>query len=361
MFITLASNPLKTAFAFPENPGYFKIDVTGFEFCNTEYIIKRATPGKPKTENRVGKKNIDMIKRIFFSSIAVIFLYSCSVLSGSQLKNINTFATAAKNYSDFPGEVVKKSQQLHYNNEVLEATALRLDTIQLIRSLQMAKAQFEKGLAFSKKMDVSLQLIQKYASLLKQLSSDSFTDDLGKNTNELAGDLKSAINLYDTLSSAQIPGSVGKGISQIATIAGGRVIKNKQSKALKKFIPIGDTLIQLTAHNLVNALDSDLKPLIDDYKATFESDFKILIFNDSSKITYNILHFYIKTESDYADVGSLRKKCILAADKMASAHRELKDNIMRKKNINELYTETKDFVSDVKDLYEILGKLFTGN
>ena len=46
---------------------------------------------------------------------------------------------------------------------------------------------------------------------------------------------------------------------------------------------------------------------------------------------------------------------------MASAHRELKDNIMRKKNINELYTETKDFVSDVKDLYEILGKLFTGN
>lgn len=286
----------------------------------------------------------------------MIFLYSCSVLSKSQLENINTFATAAKNYSNFPGKVVKKSQQLHYNNDVLEASAIP-DSTQIIRSLTKAKVEFEKGLAFSKKMDVSLKLIQKYAALLKQLSSNSFTDDLGKNAKELSGDLNSAISLFNTELSAHIPDNVGKGISQIITIIGDRVIKNKQSKALKKFIPIGDTLIQITAQNVVSALDSDLKPLLEDYKATFQSDFKIIIFNHSDKIDYNLLQFYIKTTSDYADVESLRKRCIHAANKMASSHTELKDNIMKKKNLTELLSETKDFIADVKNLYEILNNL----
>lgn len=288
----------------------------------------------------------------------MFFLLSCSVLSDSQLKNIHTFATAAKNYSAFPGEAVKRSQQLHYNNDVLEASAIP-DSTQIIRSLEKAKAEFEKGVSFSKKMDVSLRLIQKYAGLLKQLSSDSYTDDLSESTTELCTDLNTAVGLFNAELSTKIPDNVGQGISQVITIIGDRIIKNKQAKALKKFIPVGDTLIQLTTASIISALDSDLKPLIEDYKATFQSEFKTIIFNHSDKIDYNMLRFYIKTNSDYADVESLRKKCIHAAEKMASSHQELKENIMRKKNLRELLSETKDFISDVKNLYEILDQLST--
>ena len=287
----------------------------------------------------------------------MIFLFSCSVLSESQRENINTFARTAKSYSNFPGEAVKKSQQLHYNNDVLEASAIP-DSSLIIRSLDKAEAQFKTGLAFSKKMDVSLQLIQTYAALLAQLSSDSYTDDLGRNAKELAGNLNNAISLFNAELSTKIPNKVGIGISQIITIIGDRVIKNKQSKALQKFIPIGDTLIQLTRLNLVSALDADLKPLIESYKATFQNDFRTIIFSHSDKIDYNMLQFYIKTNSDYADVELLRKSCIHAAGKMASSHKELKDNIMRKKTLKELLSETKDFVTDVKELYGILGKFF---
>ena len=234
-----------------------------------------------------------MRKGILFATVPIIFLFSCSVLSESQRENINTFARTAKSYSNFPGEAVIKSQQLHYNNDILEASALP-DSTQIIRSLDIAKAQFKKGVAFSKKMDVSLELIQKYAALLAQLSSDSFTDDLGKNAKELSGDLNSAVKLFNAQLSTQIPGNVGKGISQIITIIGDRVIKNKQSKALQKFIPIGDTLIQLTMLNLVSALDDDLKPLIESYKATFQIDFKTIIFSHSDKIDYNMLSFILK-------------------------------------------------------------------
>ena len=296
-----------------------------------------------------------MKKGILFSWISVIFLFSCSVLSESQLRNINTFATAAKRYSNFPGEAVKKSQELHYNNDVLEASAIP-DSSQIMRSLDKAKSQFEKGVLFSKKMNLSLQLIQKYAALLAQLSSGGYSDDLGKNAKELSGELNSAVGLFNAGFSTQIPAKVGTGISQVITIIGDRVIRNKQAKALQKFIPIGDTLIQLTKDNLVDALDSDLKPLIESYKETFKIDFKTIIFNHSDKIDYNMLRFYIKTNEDYEEVEALRKKCIHAAEKMASAHLELKNNIMKKKTLREFLGETRDFVSDVKELYEIIYK-----
>jgi len=41
---------------------------------------------------------------------------------------------------------------------------------------------------------------------------------------------------------------------------------------------------------------------------------------------------------------------------MASSHKELKENIARKKNLTELLGETKAFVADVKELYAIVNK-----
>jgi hypothetical protein len=294
-----------------------------------------------------------MKKNFFVLFIPLVFLYSCSVLSNGQLENINAFATATKNYAAFPGEVVKKTQQLHYNNDILEASALP-DSALMIRSLTRAKEQWEKGIAFSKKMNLSLRLIQKYAALLAQLSSGSFTDDLGESTSELCGSLNNTVELFNAQFSTKIPGNVGEGISQIVKTIGTRFIKNKQSKALKEFIPMADTLVQITKDNLVNALETDLKPLIESYKATFQSDFNAIIFNHIQRADFNILRFYIQTNDDYETVELLRKKCISAAEKLASAHKKLSQNITRKKNLVELIQETKDFISDVKELYSFI-------
>jgi hypothetical protein len=301
-----------------------------------------------------------MRKSILFSCIPVIFLFSCAVLSDSQLKNIHTFAATANNYSNFPGEAVIKSQQLHYNNQIFEATAV-IDSNQIKHFLESSKSELEAGEDFAKKIDISLQLIQNYAVLLEQLSSDSYTDDLGNNAQELSSNLDGAIKLFNAEVSTKIPDNVASGISQVITIIGDRIIKNKQAKALKKFIPIGDTLIQITTQNLVGALDNSLKPLIKRYKNTFRDDYQKIIFNHIDKIDYNLLQFYIKTYADYADVESLTDGCISAAKKMASAHGELKVEMMKKQKLPALLKETKDFISDVKKLYKILTSLSTNN
>ncbi len=294
-----------------------------------------------------------MKKPFFVLLILAIFLYSCSVLSNGQLENINAFATATKNYAGFPGEVIKRSQQLHYNNDILEASALP-DSMLIIRSLTQAKEELEKGIAFSKKTNLSLRLIQTYAALLAQLSSGRFTGDLGESTTELCSSLNNTVELFNAQLSTKIPGNVAEGISQIVKIIGTRFIKNKQSKALKKFIPMADTLVQITKDNLVDALETDLKPLIESYKATFQSDFNAIIFNHIDRVDFNILRFYVRTNADYETVELLRKKCIHAVEKMASSHKELTEKIARKQKLFELIHETKDFISEVKDLYNFI-------
>src|SRR5437868_476177 len=216
--------------------------------------------GMIKSKGSSNGKSKKMKKSILLY-IPVIFITGCSVLSDSQMQNVHAFAVTAKNYSNFPGRAVRQSQQLQYNNNILEASALS-DSSQIIHSLDIAKKQFEKGITFSKKMDLSLHLIQIYSALLGQLSSDTYTDELGRSTKELSGELNNGIDAFNAALSTKIPGNVGKGISRIITIVGDRIIKNKQAKAVKTFIPEGDTLVQLTANNLVSALDEDLKPLI---------------------------------------------------------------------------------------------------
>jgi WD40 repeat protein len=297
-----------------------------------------------------------MRKKILLSCVPVIMFYSCTVLSKSQLKNISAFATATSTYCFFPGEVVRKSQELHYNNDILEASAIP-DPAIIIRSLDQAKAEFEIGIALSKKMDLSLRLIQQYAALLGQLSSDSATDEMGENTKALCSSLDGSITLFNNEVTKKIPSTVGSTISQIVKIIGERVIKSKQAKALKKFIPAADTLIQVTSYNLVIALDGDLKPLIENYKKTFHDDYNKIVFSHPDKIDYNLLRFYVKTNSDFEVVELLRQKCISSAEKMALAHRELKNNVREKKHLGEVLKETKDFAADVKNLYQALRSL----
>jgi len=297
-----------------------------------------------------------MRKTILLSCVPVVMLYSCTVLSKSQLKNISAFATATSSYSFFPGEVVRKSQELHYNNDILEASAIP-DSAIIIRSLDQAKAEFETGIALSKKMDLSLQLIQQYAALLGHLSSDSLADELGENTQTLCSSLDGSITLFNNAVAKKIPSTVGSAISQIVRIVGERIVRNKQAKALKKFIPAADTLIQITSENLAIALDSDLKPLIENYKERFHDDYNKIVFSHPDKIDYNLLRFYVKTNSDFEIVESLRAKCISSAQKMALAHRELKNNVLEKKHLGELLRETRDFMADVKNLYQALKSL----
>ena len=287
------------------------------------------------------------------AGIILCHLTSCTVLSDSQIKNINVFATTASGYTSYPSEVFKKRAELHLRNELLETLSFP-DFDHLDKRVDKAKTQYNADIATSAKFDRSIQLLAQYAGLLVELSSDKYTKDLsgsaaslGKNLTGLVGSFNATVPAADTL-----PAAMGTEISNVLLAAGRRLVRSKQAKELQKFVPMGDKLVQKTVQNLVEALDS-LQPLLDQEKKDFVQNYKNVLFSGKGIGNYDSVRQYYDAKVDFDNTEALRQKCISTAKQLATAHTALAKSIGEKKDLQGIITETQGLVTDFQDLNKI--------
>lgn len=298
-----------------------------------------------------------MKKNFLFLILAV--LTGCSVLTESQLKNINAFGASAKNYSGFPGEIFKKKAALRFNEALLRTT--QLPTADLIKeNLQNAQTAYDRALQLSDKFDLSLRLIQQYAGLLTGLSSGNFVENLNDNTTELGENLGALIETYNAKLPAKLPAGISGAFSKAVFLAGERLTKNRQAKSLKNLIPQGDKLVQATVKNLVEVFETDapsLKELLEGDRASFINSYTNIVLSNRAKVDYNSIRRYAQTLAGYDNLEAMRKQCIDAANKLAAAHAQLNKSIEKKRKLPEIFTETQDFIASVRALSKTFDAL----
>jgi hypothetical protein len=302
---------------------------------------------------------------------ALLLFSSCSVLTDSQLTNINAFATAAKSYSTFPSEVFKKRAELHLNNELLQASQFS-DAAIIARTVNNARTHYKAAMELSDKFDLSIKLLQQYADLLAKLSSNIYVVDLSSNTKDLNENLSSLVSTYNSKAERKLPVAVGQKISDAILLVGKRLTRSKQAKALKKFIPTGNALIKTTTDNLIEVLDTDtfvgsdgmrypsLKSLIAKDSSDFVTNYKNVVLANTqangNKVSYGSLLTLNSTVTAYENTEALRQKTVVAATKLAKAHDVLTREIERKKNLGEIKTEIQDLIADVQVMRKIMSQ-----
>lgn len=302
--------------------------------------------------------------------LAAVLISGCSVLTDSQVKNINAFALTTKNYSYFPGEVFRKRAEFHLNNELLQASQFS-DPAIIARTVTNARAHYKTVMQLSDKFDLSLKLLQQYALLLVKLSSDSYNNDLALSTKDLNENLSSLFTSYNAVASAKLPEELGKHITDIILIAGKRLTRVRQAKELKKFIPEGNALIKATTNNLIEVLDKDtftgldgvqynsLKSLLAKENADFLSSYKNIVLANTqpngNKVSYGSIQSYSNTIADFDNTETLRQVTVQAAIKLATAHDQLTIDIQRKKTLPEIKQEIQDLIKDVQQLAKIVN------
>ncbi|HEY4062122.1 MAG TPA: hypothetical protein VGM30_09490 [Puia sp.] len=295
------------------------------------------------------------MKTIVFltAAIAVFGSTGCSVLSDSQVKNINVFAVAASGYTSYPSEIFKKKADLHLHNELLETLSFP-DFDHLDKRVDKAKTQYNTDVATSAKFDKSIQLLGQYAGLLVELSSDKYTKDLTGAASGLGNDLTGLVSAYNTTVPAAdtLPAGISGEISNVILAGGRRLTRIKQAKELQEFIPLGDKLVQQTVQNLVAALDS-LKPLLDQEKQDFVQNSRNILFSGKGTGNYDSLRQYYDAKVDYDNTELLRQKCIATAKQLATAHAALAKSIAEKRNLPGIITETQGLVTDFQDMGKI--------
>jgi hypothetical protein len=309
------------------------------------------------------------IKFTFHILLAFLLLSSCSVLTDSQLTNINAFATTAKSYSTYPGEVFKRRAELHLNNELLQASQFT-DAAIIGRTVNNARAHYKSAIELSDKFDLSIKLLQQYAALLAKLSSDNYVVDLTSNTKDLNENLSNLVATYNSKAEKKLPVAVGQKVSDAILLVGKRLTRSKQARALKSFIPTGNALIKTTTDNLIEVLDTDtfvgsdgmrypsLKALIAKDSSDFATNYKNIVLANTqvngNKVSYASLLTLNSTISAYESTEALRQKTVVAATKLAKAHDVLTKEIERKKNMGEIKIEIQDLIADVQEMRKIV-------
>lgn len=284
-----------------------------------------------------------------------LLFYSCTVLTKSQIKNINAFAISAESYSDFPGEIIKKRADLVLEEKLIGSITLQPEQIK--KSILKAQENYLFQQQLADTLDLSLQLIRQYAGLLRKLSSTTYVENLKNNTDDLNENLGDLVKIANKNLPNKIPPNVGNAITKVIFLIGDRLTKSKQAKALRQFIPIGDTLVKITVKNLVDALSADLPALLASDKEKFINTYTNNIFSNEDRVTSSSMSQYLNALNDYDNLELLRQGCISAANKLSVAHSKLNSNIRSKSDVREIFQETQDLIVSVKDLFKTFRKL----
>jgi hypothetical protein len=295
--------------------------------------------------------------------VLAFLLPACSVLSDSQVTNINAFAITASHYSDYPSEVFKKRVELRLETELIGIIPFS-DFSKVDGRIEAARATYDTLMALSDTLDKPIQVIQQYAAMLTELSSDRYTRNMNNSSINLGANLDGLVAAFNSVSKDTVPAGIGGELSNIIWALGRRATRSRQAAALKKFIPLGNVLIASAVNNLTEILgdsfkDRDgnrhrgLKAMLADEKKDCMQNFQNLVFNGRPGNNYTVIRQYYDMKTDYVNVESLRLKCTATAIQLAKAHDALAKNIAEKKDLKEIIKETQDLATDFRDLGRI--------
>ncbi|WP_325587126.1 hypothetical protein [Puia sp.] len=287
---------------------------------------------------------------------------SCAVLTDSQVKNINVFATTTKAYCGFPSAVVKQYADLDQTLAIMKAADVR-DFQHVQNQLNRARSGFQDKMSSAANFDLSLQMIQKYGALLAKLSCDDPANNLRDPSEDLGENLDNAVALFNQKTGSHLNASLGSDLSKLILLVGQRLTRRAQTVALKQFIEEVDPVIAAATANIEDVMNNGVKELWRQDSADFENFARVMLEHELaaggapgiSLNRFEAARWYYDQLTVYRDADALRAQVVQAAVSLRNAHAALLADIHQKKQLKELVAETKQFITDVQPLGPLLS------
>jgi hypothetical protein len=294
--------------------------------------------------------------------LSLLLWTGCASLTTSQISSINRYSRILEKNADYPGIIIKEFINIKYDIELLNTGTISpaQANTKLWNSCNGKKEAIKKSL----KADVCLKIIKEYGSGLTRLSSGDLYKNIARPSEKLGANIDKLIASYDSLSDQSLPAGAGNLLSVGITNIGQGMIRNRQAKELKRYVRDGDTLISIITRNLKVELDT---LILKQWLPALKEDLKIkqedLLNNLNPRGDYTA---YLATQYNKEvasvmcrinDLETLTRKTILSIGNIRKAHKELLDNINKKKTINEILKETRNLAASTQDIYEAYASL----
>lgn len=309
---------------------------------------------------------------------AAVTLQGCgAVLTSSQVKEVGTFAAAAKEYGTFPGTVIRSHAELRVRQKLLEASTMTSGATAL-RQVEAAVDLRRELNRRAQAADGALEILNGYAALLVKLTGDQYTTDLQGSAESLGSSVDRAIDRYNKLRGTSL-GSFGALAAAGVRGAGGIYIRHEQAEALQRAIiaadPVVETMIaeveRLLALYLAPAdlaglqlaIATGLPPEQHDLLRTVATDlsesYRRIADEAAGRQQLETVLVVADGLTGADDTIRLAVQALRAAESYRAAHRALVENVTARRGLKEGIEQVTTLVNEVNAANKLRKKLAT--
>lgn len=306
--------------------------------------------------------------------IAVAGVGCSPVLTSQDVDAVGRFADAAKSYGTLPGAAIKAYEQAREDRIVLQAAATDVPLVGA--TSPAAEAAFDKMkqevqtdrrlLTLADQADLQLKVLETYATLLQDLTSDKPFDELDKSATSLSGSIDKAIGEYNALYRQGKPAvpSIGSTVAEGVRGIAGVFIRYRQRVLLKGYV--------IKAEPIVKDITEDVKELMDPFVAAgggsyIDGEYSALhnaaggLPAGAKRLTLEQARLLNDAVDKVVTCETLATSAIKAADSYRDAHAKLVEAVNHKAKLEDVLASIATLREQVSAARELKKKIDADN
>lgn len=306
---------------------------------------------------KVIKECVKVLKAIAGWVLMLILMASCSTLSKSQLKRINSFASAQDSIGTGPRAFFSILADVRQERGLIYAASLT-DTETHIHELNaMAKAAVREGQA-SAKANICFDILSSYARALKSLSADTRWKQYGTELRGIGRNMDSLVIAYNKLDWGTIyePG-LGKELGKTGGYLTEQYMKRRQRKLVMDMLTVGDTIVTACCDALIASLKSDqFTELIDNEEQGLESDYRAYLNSMRAQDRFPEMavdRTYLCQKAQIETARSLRRQSITMLQSLRKAHKALINEMDKSRSYSEISDDLFELNTQIGNVLEL--------
>lgn len=306
---------------------------------------------------KVIKECVKVLKAIAGWVLMLILMAGCSTLSKSQLKRINSFASAQDSISTGPRAFFSILADVRQELGLIYAASLT-DTETHIHELNaMAKTAVREGQA-SAKANICFDILSSYARALKSLSADTRWKQYGTELRGIGRNMDSLAIAYNKLDWGTIyePG-LGKELGKTGGYLTEQYMKRRQRKLVMDMLTVGDTIVTACCDALIASLKSDqFTELIDNEEQGLESDYRAYLNSMRAQDRFPEMavdRTYLCQKAQIETARSLRRQSITMLQSLRKAHKALINEMDKSRSYSEISDDLFELNAQIGNILEL--------
>lgn len=247
-------------------------------------------------------------KRVSLIAVVVIVLVagleSCSVLSQTQLDRIENLALNADSVVSAPSAIFSTLSEVRLERGLFYAASFSSPEARFEEIQALAESSIEEKKR-AEKADVYVGILNSYFRALRSIANEERWRGVGREFRSLGRGVDSLIVESNELFGKDTPVGIAKVAGKTFGYFAENINKFRQTKYVKEFVALGDSLVAECTDSLASILKSkSLIELIENESAGLEANYKAYI--------------YAMIEGGYPPQVSNDKEYVLLVEKMSS-------------------------------------------